>query len=125
MNTSPDAVLIERRRATVTQLTLAGCSATEISARIGATTRSVQRHRKAAGISRPPSQPMSQDEIDTARAMLVDGASYSEVSRTLRRAIDTLQRHLPGYGWNQAMAAEYRHARERLDALRPVIEVPA
>lgn len=110
------------RRGEVVRLTRAGYSLPQIAAYLRITERSVQRHREKAGISQPPPTRMSEDEIAAARALLEDGASYSEVVRSTGRARPTLQHHLPGYGWSQSMASEYRHLRERLDQLRPVLE---
>lgn len=118
----PETELVEYRRETITRLTQAGYSLAQIAVRLGITERTVQRHRKAAGLTQPIAPPMSQHEIAIARELLEDGASYSEVRRSIGRCVETLQRHLPGYGWNQTMAAEYRHLRERLDELRPVLE---
>jgi DNA-binding CsgD family transcriptional regulator len=113
----PDPELVGYRREAIIEMTRAGRSIADIAAHLGVTERTVIRHRKAAGISRPAIPAMTAGEIETARTLLEDGASYSEVGRTIGRNPKTLQLHFPGFGWTQAQASEYRHMRQELDRL--------
>lgn len=59
----------------------------------------VKRILAANGVppSGPPKPRVTADELEKARAMLDDGASYWQVAETLGRAWDTWHRNLPGY----------------------------
>lgn len=43
-----------------------------------------------------------QELYEQAHALLIDGASYQEASRTTHIAAQTLSKHYPGYGWTQS-----------------------
>jgi DNA-binding CsgD family transcriptional regulator len=95
------------RRARVVALTREGRSATDIAFIVGITARNVSKHRAAAGLTAGyvRADRLSEDELLAAKVLLVDGASYAEVGRTLGRSPDTLAKHLPGYAWTKADAA--------------------
>ncbi|QDH92495.1 helix-turn-helix DNA binding domain protein [Gordonia phage Dmitri] len=90
---------IADRRALVTDLTRAGLSAPQIAERLGITTRTVQRHRVAAGIAQPPARHLTPEQIEKARQLLVDGASYKEAARTIGCDKATVAKRFPGYAW--------------------------
>lgn len=54
-----------------------------------------------------------------ARALLEDGASYTEVARTIGMHRTTLAEKIPGYGWTQRQGGVYgymvRKANERME----------
>lgn len=105
-------------RAQVVAATLAGESAGAIAERLGVTTRSVHRHRQAAGISQPPPVPLTPEELDLARRLLEDGACYNEVARTLGRSWKALHRKLPGYTWPPGEGARLARLLEYFDPTR-------
>ncbi|QOC55918.1 helix-turn-helix DNA binding domain protein [Gordonia phage DirtyBoi] len=90
------------RRDLVAELTRAGLTASQISDRLGITTRTVQRHRVAAGIAQPPARHLTPEQIDTARQLIDDGASYKEAARTIGCNKVTVAKRFPGRGWTLA-----------------------
>lgn len=48
------------------------------------------------------------DQLARAGALLEDGASQAEVTRTTGIARETLVKHFPGKGWTYKQAGEYR-----------------
>lgn len=55
-------------------------------------------------LKRPPSQ----ERLDQAAALLRDGASQREVTRTTGIARNTLRKHFPGQGWTFIQGGEFR-----------------
>lgn len=90
----------------IRRLTEAGVAVREIARRVGLHRRTVQRYRSLAGISGPVTSRMSDDEIAMARSLLEDGASYAEVSRTLRRSHQAISRNVPGFKWDWSRCGE-------------------
>lgn len=96
----------------IAELSLNGMSASQIAEKVGCTSRTVTRVRKAYGITAPSSnefgnQPISADRLTAAKAMLDDGAPHSEVSATLRIHQRNLQKHFPGTQWTKAQKASH------------------
>ena len=108
----------QQRRDTIVALTKQGYSATEISARLGITKRSVVRNRAAAGITKPPANLLTEAELTLARQLLEDGASYGEVGRTLGRSQSAVANRLPGYTWDRAQSSAYAVMCRKLNQLR-------
>lgn len=52
-------------------------------------------------------------KLDEMEAMLNDGASFSEVARTLRVSPETLRKYFPGMAWGRAQTDEYASMRQR------------
>lgn len=78
------------------RLTRQGYTATEIAEDLGVTTRSVQRYRREAGISRPPHAFRWTPEADeTARRMLDSGSTRAAVARAIGAAHATVSRRYP------------------------------
>lgn len=86
-------------RSRVVELTNDGKTAKDIAEILGITERSVTRHRSRAGIARAVKPPLTQSELDAARQLLCDGASYKDVARTIGCSSTRLAHHLPGYAW--------------------------
>jgi hypothetical protein len=97
------------RRARVVALTREGRSATDIAFILGISVRSVTRNRALAGLTanyvRPPVP--SEDQLLAAKWLLVDGASYPEVARTLGFNATTWRKHFPGYAWSRSEAGAH------------------
>lgn len=104
-DTSREAV--RARREAVATLTRCGKSADDIAVMLGITGRSVVRIRSDLGIAQPAAKPMSPDEVMVAERLLADGASYSEVARTLGRSSRTLHEKFPGFGWPPGEGARF------------------
>lgn len=85
----------------VVVLTRRGHTGTEIAEALSVTRRTVQRYRQRAGVSQPRVPNMTPSELETARVMLDDGASYHEVGRSLGRSPGTIQRNFPGRSWTR------------------------
>lgn len=107
------------RDARIAELTLAGYSAAEIATQIGITARTVVRARSRTGASRPCNHNnyMTPAEMARAEALLDDGASLSEVARTLGRSTVTLSKWFPGRGWPRGSGVELRRMMAALDAI--------
>jgi hypothetical protein len=103
----------EGRQARVEQverLTRAGHSARDIAAIMSISLRSVTRNRARAGLTagyvraREPSE----DELLAAKRMLVGGASYNEVAKSVGGFnASTWRKHWPGFGWSHAEAGRH------------------
>lgn len=95
------------RRQRVAAMTRQGMSAAIIAEALRTTQRTVCRDRSALGIAGPAPRPLTDEELRTAQALLEDGASYSEVARTLGRADTTIAHRFPGYGWTPTQGAQW------------------
>lgn len=89
------------------QLHAAGWPAWKIATEVGVATRTVQRWRGRAGVAKAAGTRFTADEIEVARLLLEDGASYNEAARSIGRDATCLKRKLPGYGWSQEQSIEY------------------
>lgn len=76
---------IQERRDRVARLTREGWTAQQIAWELGVSTRTVSRHRVAAGVGGPPGRPVTDEEIDAVCALRIGGASWAEVARVLGR----------------------------------------
>jgi AraC-like DNA-binding protein len=107
-----------RHRDSVTYLTRCGWTAPQIAQHLGISPRHVTRIRTATKTLVHPKAPLlTEDELLTAKLMLEDGASYTEVERTLGRSFRTLKRNLPGYSWTREQTSEYIYATRKLRKL--------
>ena len=97
----------EERRDRIAELTRQGLSAPLIAEIVGVSPRTVTRARGARGCAQPAADPMTDAEIATAKAKLDDGASYSEVARTIGRSKPAVIRRIPGYGWDRHAGGQY------------------
>lgn len=86
-----------------------GCSASVMADRLGVTPRTIQRHRVRLGVAQEASHngPISPQLKARIKEMLDDGASISEVSRTLGCTHETIKRHFPDAGWDPRTVGEY------------------
>src|SRR5690606_9276142 len=88
----------------IARLTRAGVSAPQIATRLGCTTRTVTRVRAELGLtqSMPANacRPISAARLARAQELLDDGASFTEVGRTLGVSFGTLRKHFPGRQWS-------------------------
>jgi IS30 family transposase len=105
------------RRDRVVELTRKGFMVTEISALLGVAERTVTRDRVARGCAEPRWIAVTGRELLRAKEMLDDGASYSEVGRTLGRAPQSISRHLPGYQWTREQAVQAATLGRRMSKL--------
>lgn len=88
----------------VRRYTQAGYSADYIADRLGCDPRTVVRHRRALGLSKPAPPRITEQQLAQALPLLQDGAGYAETARTIGCKSDALARHLPGYGLTKAEA---------------------
>lgn len=108
----PDRIDVER----VVLLTQAGWSIPRIAEEMGICEKSVSRGRREAGISLPGrcSPALDEQQRATAERLLDDGASYSDVARTIGCDRETVRRNWPGRGWSRQQVLEFmwvnRHA---------------
>lgn len=105
-------------RQKIVALTQRGNTAPEIAAMLNCTVRTVQRHRRAAGLtSSYHFRVFTPEEDARALAMLADGASYAEVGRTLGRGYQGIARRFPGYSWTPEQTIEYRTVLKAFNAI--------
>lgn len=96
-------------------------SAAEVAARVGCVKRTVERARHELKVCGPApvnsGVPVSEERLAKAREMFADGASVSEVCRSLRMSEKTVRKYFPGAGWDRVTSARFarsvRVARER------------
>lgn len=81
-----------------------GYTQEEIADRLGISTRSVQRHsrkyRTVTGQTRRNTNGWSEDDLDYAKELLEDGASYRDVAETTGISKTTLRTRFPGLGFS-------------------------
>jgi DNA-binding CsgD family transcriptional regulator len=111
-----DPESVQERHDRVVALTRQGKTAGEIAELMGMSKRGIQWIRHWTGCGQPAPKPLTDAEIDRARAMLEDGCSYSEVGRTLGRSNNNLMKRLPGYGWDRKQIIELAVATKRFNA---------
>ena len=94
----------------VAELTRQGHSAAEIAGILGVTKRTVQRARERRGVQQKDHSVSPMTEAERARALelFADGASVTEVARTLGRAPKTIYRHFGEYSWSKEQITESR-----------------
>lgn len=81
----------------IVQLTTAGYSAQMIARKLNISPRTVQRHRKQAGLADPRDlRPYTPAELEQIERLLEDGCSYSEVARTVGRKTKTIAERFKG-----------------------------
>lgn len=100
----------EARQRVVKRLTLAGWTAREIAEREGCSVRQVKRDRSALGIARPRAPQVTAGQLEFARQLLEDGASRTEVARTIGVDEKTMRRWFPEHKWSPEQIAEHVQA---------------
>lgn len=93
--------------ARIVKLTNAGWSISRIAETLHCGERTVTRVRRKTGIAKPPSRPVTADELVVAERLFADGCSISEVERTLGRAQGSLGRRFKGRGWTHQEVSEF------------------
>jgi transposase len=104
------------RREQVARLTRSGHSATDIAFILGVSIRTVTRNRALAGLTVGyirPSEP-SEEQLAAAKAMLLDGACYPEVARTLGFSATTWRKRIPGFEWSYSQSGQQARAMQML-----------
>lgn len=114
VDTSKDAV--EERMNAVAEMCKSGHTVSDIARKLDITERTVWRMKKRAGLTHPH-PPITNAQVDEMRAMLDDGMSYSEVSRTLGIDHAAIKRRFPGRGYDQSQSVNARNLRRQLDAI--------
>ncbi|QHB37395.1 DNA binding protein [Mycobacterium phage BirdsNest] len=87
------------RRAEVRELWSQGATRKQIAEALGVGDRQVQRYLVDEGLveKHGGKPPMTPEEVEKARLMLEDGASYWAVALTLGRDWATIRRRVPGF----------------------------
>jgi hypothetical protein len=85
----------------------------ELAKRFGVSKRVIQRDRKAVGVSAEPTPSWGEEKTEQVLAMLDDGASYVEISRTLGVGEDYVREKYPGRGWTKEQMWEYNSLLKR------------
>lgn len=104
---------------TAVRMTKHGHTASEIATRLGVSKRTVQRWRHNAGIALPArnNTPVTEDRLAEAKKLLEDGASRSEVQRTLHMSEGTLHKYFPGCGWSVQQSTQFAMAVRRANQM--------
>lgn len=89
-------------------MTRQGRTATEIAAVIGCHPDSVTRIRRRNGLTTPPPPPLTDAEIETASALIMDGASITEAARTIGRSRHALTHRFPDSTWTPSQVGQHR-----------------
>ncbi len=87
----------EKRRDLVAKMTRLGVPGPIIAAHLGVSVRTVSRARRERDCAKPLPTEISEADLAVAQQMLEDGATYSEVSRTLGRDTRVWKRRFPGF----------------------------
>jgi len=89
-----------------------GATAAVIAERLGVTPRTVVRLRSRHGVAQPYARhaPVNDEWKARVKDLLDDGASISDVCRTLDTTHDTVKRYFPDAGWTKTMASHYARA---------------
>lgn len=89
------------RNQRIAELTRQHLSAREISELLSIAPRTVTRARGRAGVAQQciPSYVWTDESLATAGRLLDDGASFTEVGRTLGCSPEAVSKHFPGRGW--------------------------
>ena len=94
-----------------------GLTARQIAERVGCTTKTVQRVRKANGLSRvvpaTVGVPVSTERLEFAARLFDDGASRAEVRRSVGMGWGTLAKFFPGRAWTKAEASAFANVVRR------------
>lgn len=106
----------------IAELTRSGHTAAEIAARLNITARTVVRARIRTGTARRSPARFTEAEIRLAEQLLADGASFSEVGRTLHRFSAVIANRFPGRStWTHSGGVAYRNLAASLEAIPAVI----
>jgi len=99
----------------VVELTKQGLTVEAIADKLSMSRRHVTYIRnRTHTTTRPAMSPLSDEQVERARQMLDDGASYAEIHRTLGHAFND---RIPGRGWTREQTIEYVRATRRLRKL--------
>lgn len=115
----PPPPIVHRHDERIVELTRAGWTAQQIADALRITSRTVARARVRRGVAKPPTPPLTDDEIQRAELLLDDGASCAEVARTLGRCPGAIRKRFPGRGGKPGAGVEWRRMMAALDAIPP------
>lgn len=105
----------------IEELNALGWSSSRIAAELGCAEKTVHRWRVRNGLAQTVGQNVgrrvSAERLERARRMFDDGASRSDVGRTLGMAWATIDRHFPGTAWTPEQAGEAAAMSRKLRAL--------
>jgi hypothetical protein len=101
----------------ITKLTREGLSAAAIGKILGINARTVVYARTKHGCSQNPPSRLTEQELQLAKNLLEDGASYTEVAKTLNRDRNNLVHRFPGYGWTETQAAQHMWMLKELEKI--------
>lgn len=101
------AEVIAERDERVKELSAKSWSLRQISDELGVSTREVSRARVRLGIQQELPPPLTASEIAQAEALIDEGASLSEVARTVGRTATTWARQFPGSAWSRQQSGAW------------------
>lgn len=98
---------VEERHDQIARMARSGMQRKVIARRLGVHIRTVDRVLSDRGLTKGNPPKMTVEEIERARALLEDGASYYEAARSIGRSSMVLRRKLPGYQWDKVKSGEH------------------
>lgn len=100
----------------IVELTKQNQTATTIAEIVGVTTRTVTRvrSRQNANCEYWPHVMLTAEQITTAEHLLDDGASYTEVARTIGIGWDAVEMRWPGRSWTKKQCGQHRALLRRM-----------
>jgi len=84
-----------------------GWTAAELAEHYGVHIATIGRHRKRHGIDVDTRRMMTPERKQTIQAMLDDGWSHAEITRTEGADPETLAKHFPGTAWTKQQRIEH------------------
>ena len=91
----------------VAELTNRGFTAKQIAEKLHFSQRAVERARARNSGPKSCAPRLTADELARAGRLLDDGASLTEVARTIGRSQPAIRHHFPGRGWDSVMSGRY------------------
>lgn len=109
-------ILSQSDQERVVAMTRQGVPTREIAAILGVCERTITRIRVQAGCARKY-QPITPENLKLARNLLEDGASYSEVARTIGCSHERLSTRFPGYGMSSSGGGQMKALMDEMHRL--------
>ena len=111
------------RREVIVKLARQGVATKNIIRQVNGTNeQEVRRIRREEGLNNTVRPPITAEQIERARQLMLDGTSRSEAARSVGATDDQLKRALPDLkGWTREQMIEAEHATGKREYTSPVI----
>ncbi|WP_084459499.1 helix-turn-helix domain-containing protein [Mycolicibacterium houstonense] len=105
--TNPRPRLTESQIERIAVLSRRGVGCEEIAAAVGCSLGSVWYARRRKGLSDRSAYTLTSEQLARADALLADGASFTEVARTIGTTTSAVCKRFPGRGWSHTECGSY------------------